>query len=189
MSESFEDRLRKAPAATERAAVGLIRELVPKILFFFVAFLLIFLTFRMFVENYSPVTFPAFTRAAIAALILGKVVPILEWAEGGHHWEKHRRIVVVIARTIVYAMVVMVLGTAERFFRALHDEGSFGGAVHFVLANASTAHFFGLVLLLGIVVGAYLTLEEIDDALGKGTLYRVLLERRAKKDGTTITAS
>jgi len=187
MSGSLHDRMRKAPAATERFAADLFRELAPKVLFFFVAFLLIFLLFRLFVQDYSPVTFPAFTRAALGALILGKVVPLLEWAESGHRYADHRRIVVVVARTIVYAMVVMVLGTAERILAAFREQGSWSGAVDFVAANASTRHFFGLVLLFSIVVGAYLTLEEIDDALGKGAVYRMLLERRGKKVGTTAS--
>jgi len=77
-----------------------------------------------------------------------------------------------------------MLGTAERIFSAFRQQGSWSGAVDFVVANASTRHFFGLVLLFSIVVGAYLTLEEIDDALGKGTLYRLLLERRGSRSST-----
>jgi hypothetical protein len=34
-----------------------------------------------------------------------------------------------------------------------------------------------MVLLISLVVGAYLTIEEIDQALGKGTLLRILFAR------------
>jgi hypothetical protein len=43
------------------------------------------------------------------------------------------------------------------------------------------------VLLLGLVVGSFLTWQEIDDALGEGALLRLLLERRARKIGTTTS--
>ena len=52
-----------------------------------------------------------------------------------------------------------------------------------VIAHASFRHFLGLVLLLGMVVGSFLTWQEIDYALGQGALLRLLLERRAAKHG------
>jgi hypothetical protein len=183
MSGSFQDRLRKAPAATERFAGELFRELAPKILFFFTACLVIFLLFKLFVANYSPVTFPAFTRAAVAALILGKVIPLLDWADRGYKFENHRRIVVALGKTLVYALVVIVLGTAERIFVAFREQGSLSAAMHFVIANASSRHFLGLVLLLSLVVGPYLTFQEIEAALGKGTLFRLLWQRPLERKG------
>jgi hypothetical protein len=51
--------------------------------------------FKLFVSQYQ-IEFAAFTKAAIAALILGKVILLLDWAESGHGTDKtHRRIVVV----------------------------------------------------------------------------------------------
>ena len=85
------------------------------------------------------------------------------------------------ACVLIVTMVVIVLGTCERIFVALHTEGSFGKAIDFVVANASSRHFLGLVLLLSLVVGPYLTFQEIEDALGKGKLFRLLLERPMDK--------
>jgi len=38
-----------------------------------------------------------------------------------------------------------------------------------------------LVLLISLVVGTYLTLQEIDRAMGKGSLIRLLFERPVDK--------
>ena len=51
------------------------------------------------------------------------------------------------------------------------------------IANASSRHFLGLVLLLSLVVGPYLTFQEIEDALGKGMLFRLLWERPTDEPG------
>lgn len=112
MNLHLRERLKRAPAATERLATELFRELAPKVLFFFVSFMLIFVLFKLFVSQYS-IEFSAFAKAAVAALILGKVVPILDWAESGYRFEGYRRIVVVAVKTLSYGLVVMVLGSAS----------------------------------------------------------------------------
>src|SRR5438067_13472438 len=81
--------------------------MAPKVLFFFVAFMLIFLLFKLFVAQYS-IEFSAFTKAAVAALIMGKLIPLLDWAQFGNRFEGHRRIVMVAAKTLIYAFVVIV---------------------------------------------------------------------------------
>jgi len=136
----------------------------------------IFLLFKLFVEQYS-VQYAAFTRAAVAALILGKVVTLLDWAIQRRVAARPRRIVSIAARTIVYALVVIVLGTAEKLFTAYRHQAGAKAAIEQVWSTADIHHFLGLVLLLSLVVGAYLTAQEIDRALGQGGLARLLLER------------
>src|SRR5438105_9755189 len=98
MNQSLQDHLKGAPAATGRLATELFHEMAPKVLFFFVAFMLIFLLFKLFVAQYS-IEFSAFTKAAVAALIMGKLIPLLDWAQFGNRFEGHRRIVMVAAKT------------------------------------------------------------------------------------------
>ncbi len=175
MNPSFQHPYLKVGAAG-RLAANLFSELVPKVLFFFSAFGLIFLLFKLFVAQYS-IEFSAFAKAAVAALILGKVIPILDWAQSGYRFENYRRIVVIASKTLVYALVVMVLGIGERLLETYHKEGSINAAFDFMIANSNGHRFLGLVLLISIVVGLYLTLEEIDRAMGEGSLYRLLFQR------------
>jgi len=159
-----------------RLARELFWDIAPKVAFFFAAFMVIFLLFKLFVRQYS-IEYSAFTRAAVAALVLGKVVPVLDWAEARYAFGRPRRIVSIAAKTIVYALVVIALGTAERLFSASREEGSASAGLSEVLARANADHFLGLVLLLSLVVGAYLTAQEIDRAIGPGGLVRFLSER------------
>lgn len=159
-----------------RIARDLLREIVPKVLFFFAVFLVIFLLFKLFVAQYS-IQYQAFTRAAVAALVLGKVVPLLDWAGACYTRGRPRRIVSITVKTVVYALAVIALGTAEKLFVAYRHQGSARIAVEQVWSNADVHHFFGLVLLLSLVVGVYLAAQEIDRALQPGGLMRLLLER------------
>ncbi len=162
-------------------AAELFRDLAPKVLFFFSAFGLLFLLFKLFVAQYS-IEYTAFAKAAIAALILGKVVPLLDWAQSGYRFDTHRRIVVIAGKTVIYAIVVIVLGIGERMLETYREEGSLRKAVDFMIARSNGHRFLGLVLLISVVVGAYLTLQEIDRAMGEGSLYRLLFQRPVDRE-------
>jgi hypothetical protein len=180
MGLSFHERFKSAPAATGRLARELFREMAPKVLFFFCAFMLIFLLFKLFVAQYA-IEFSAFTKAAVAALILGKAIPILDWAQSGYRFASNRRIVVVACKTAIYALAVTVLGIGERILEAFRKQGSLSAAVNSLIANANVDRFLGLVLLISLVVGTYLTLQEIERAMGEGALFRLFFEPPLKR--------
>jgi hypothetical protein len=164
------------PATILHRLIGLVRELAPTVLFFFVAFLLIFLMFKLFAQRYS-IEFSALSKAAIGALILGKVIPLLDWAGSGHSFATHRRIVVIASKTLIYGLVVTVLAVGEKIFHGVREAGSLQGGISSVIAHANLDRFFGMVLLFSLVVGSYLLLQEIDRAMGKGALLRLLFAR------------
>lgn len=153
----------------------MIREMAPVVLFFFVAFLLIFVMVLLFVSQYE-IEFSAFTRTAIAALILGKVVPLLDWAQSGYRFDNHRRAVVITCKTFIYGLVVLVLGIGERVFHSVREAGSFRDGISRVVANANLDRFLGLVLLISLAVGTFLVMQEISRAMGKGALFRLFFE-------------
>jgi hypothetical protein len=169
----------------KRFLVGLFDEMAPIVLFFFIAFLLIAVMFKLFVAQYQ-IEFSAFTKAAIAALILGKVVALLDWAESGDRFDSHRRIVVVAGKTFLYAFVVIVLGIGEKIFEAYRKAASLGDAVSNLIANANFDRFMGLVLLISMVVFIYLVMQEIEQAMGKGALLRLFFKRPDPTSGSVL---
>lgn len=158
-----------------RALTGLVREMAPVVLYFFVAFGLIGLLYKLFVEQYS-IEFAAFSKAAVAALITGKVVLLLDWTEAGHRLNSYRRAVVVIAKTTIYALAVIVIGLGERIIDSMRKTGSLQAGINALIANANVDRFLGFVLLISLIVGAYLTTQEISRAMGKGALFRLFFE-------------
>ena len=162
-------------ASIEGGLLGLIREMAPVVLFFFIAFLLIFVMFKLFVSQYE-IEFSAFTKAAIAALILGKVVPLLDWAQSGYRFDGYRRAVVIACKTFIYGLVVIVLGIGEKVFHSVREAGSLRDGIGRVVANADLDRFLGLVLLISLTVGSFLTMQEISRAMGKGALFRLFFE-------------
>ncbi len=160
----------------ERRLVNLLREMAPTVLFFFVAFLLIAVMYKLFVAQYL-IEFSAFTRAAVAALVLGKVILLIDWAQSGHNFDSHRRIVVIACKTFVYALAVIALGIGERILKAAREAHSLSEGVNAFIASANLDRFLGLVLLITMGVFLYLLMQEIERPMGKGALFRLLFKR------------
>jgi hypothetical protein len=160
----------------KRSLVGLFHEMAPTVLFFFVAFMLMGVLFKLFVAQYQ-IEFSAFARAAIAALVVGKVILLVDWAEAGRSSSPHRRIVAILFKTFTYAFAVIVIGVGEKILEAARKAHSFSEGVDHLIANANMDRFMGLVLLISMVVFVYLLMQEIENAMGKGALYRLLFER------------
>jgi hypothetical protein len=131
--------------------------------------------FKLFVSQYE-IEFSAFTKAAIAALLLGKVVPLLDWAQSGYRFATHRRALVIACKTFVYGLVVIVLGIGEKVFHSVREAGSLRDGISRVVANANLDRFLGLVLLISLNVGTFLVMQEISRAMGKGALFRLFFE-------------
>ena len=67
MSSAFPKRISSVFATISDGLIGLVREIAPAVLFFFIAFLLIFILFKLFVSQYA-IEFSALSKAAVAAL-------------------------------------------------------------------------------------------------------------------------
>jgi hypothetical protein len=150
-------------------------KMLPAVVFFFVALMAILALLKLIVSQYS-IEFYAFSRAAIGALILGKVVLLMDWAESGRRVSRYPRIVVVACKTLIYGLAVFVLGISERIVRAYRWAADFPDAVRMVLANSNLDRFLACVILISLVVSAYLAGVEINRAMGKGALFTLFFK-------------
>ena len=168
-------KLAKMPSAVGGALEGLVREMAPVVLFFFLAFGLIGLLYKLFVAQYA-IEFSAFSRAAIAALIMGKVVLLLDWAGTGHRFNRYPRIILIAFKTFVYALAVIAVGLGERIWDSVRAAGSFQAGIKALIADENVDRFFGLVLLVSMIIGFYLVVQEVSRAMGKDALFKLFFE-------------
>jgi hypothetical protein len=94
MPDTLQERLTAVPLTVGRRLTGLFWEMAPPVLFFFIALMLIFAVVKLLALQYS-IRFYAFARAAIGALILGKVVLLMEMAEQKRKASRYPRAIVV----------------------------------------------------------------------------------------------
>jgi fumarate reductase subunit D len=178
INRTYQQRLTMGSAAVARWTTEEFLKLLPAVLFFFIALMLILVLLKLFVSQYS-IEFYAFSKAAVGALIMGKVVLLMDWAESRRRASPYPRIVVIACKTFIYGLAVVTLGIGERIIHSYRRTGDFRDAASLVIANANLDRFLGCVLLISLVVSAFLTLEEIDRAMGKGALYALFFRSPA----------
>jgi hypothetical protein len=179
MNRTSRQWLAHGAAVVARWAAGEFLEILPAVLFFFIALMVVLAMLKLFMSQYS-IEFYAFSRAAIGALILGKVVLLMDWAESGHRISTFPRAAVIAFKTLIYGLAVLALGIGERIFHNYRQAGDFSGAVRIVIANANLDRFLGCVLLISLLVSAYLAMEEISRAMGKGALFSLFFKTPAR---------
>jgi fumarate reductase subunit D len=183
MNRTYQQRLSQGAVAIARWTATEFLEILPAVLFFFIGLMVILAMLKLFISQYS-IEFYAFSRAAIGALILGKVILLMDWAESGRRASAYPRAVVIACKTLIYGLAVITLGIGERIFHSYRRVGDLRDAVGIVIANANLDRFLGCVLLISLLVSAYLTMEEISRAMGKGVLFRLFFKPPAQI-GTT----
>jgi fumarate reductase subunit D len=176
MPDKLQQRLIAGPLTVGRRLTGLFWEMLPPVLFFFIALMLIFVVVKLLALQYS-IRFYAFARAAIGALVLGKIVLLMEMAERRRSQSRYPRALVVAFKTVIYAMAVILLEFSERLVRAWHQTDSLREGLATVKANAHFDRFLALLILGCMIIAMYLAMEEISHAMGKGALTRLFFKR------------
>jgi fumarate reductase subunit D len=164
------------PGAAARGIIALVKEMLPPVAFFFIALILIFVVVKLLALQYS-IRFYAFARAVIGAVVLGKIVLLMEMAERRRKASRYPRAIVVAFRTVVYAIAVIIFEFGERIARAWYASGSLREGVALVKAHANLDHFLALLILGCMIIAMYLALEEISHAMGEGALTRLFFKR------------
>ena len=179
MNRTYMQRLSAGMKGVARVTADELIKMVPSAIFFFSALMIILLVLKLFVEQYS-IEFYAFSKAAIGALILAKVILLMDWGESKRHASRYPRAVVVAVKTVIYGVAVIAVWMAERIFDAYRQTGNLGDGVAMMMANANLDRFLGCVLLICLIVSAYLTLQEINRAMGDGALIRLFFTAPAR---------
>jgi hypothetical protein len=176
MSHELQQHLAAVPLTVVKRLKDLFWEMLPPVLFFFIALMLIFMVMKLLALQYS-IRFYAFARAAIGALVLGKIVLLMEMAERKRNASKYPRALVVAFKTVIYAIVVVLFEFGERIVRAWHRTGSLRLGLATVKAHANLDHFLALLILGCMIIAMYLAMEEVSRAMGEGALTRLFFKR------------
>jgi hypothetical protein len=153
-----------------------IREVFPVTLFFFVGFGVVLLIVKLMLVQYAiPMTI--FSRAMVAALIVGKVVLVLEKVRLEDRFPNSPRIVLVAIKTGFYAFCAIVAGCLERIIEAWRATGEFATGVHQAWMHTEIHRFLAVVLCVTILFATYFTFLELDKVMGRGAIAALLFKR------------
>jgi hypothetical protein len=153
-----------------------IRHVLPATIYFFLGFNLVLLTKQLMLEQYL-IQFSGFFIATGAALIVGKVVLVVDKMPFLRRYDHAPLIRPILFKTIVYTFFVFVARLIEALIHYAIDTGHLGGFLHHMEAQFSWDRFIGVQLWIFVLFLGYVTGSEINHLLGDGELGKILFTR------------
>jgi hypothetical protein len=129
------------------------------------------------------IAFHHFSVALVGALVLAKVVLVLEHVTLGAWVRAQPAWVDVILRTALYAFGVFVLLLLEKVFEGRHEHDGFSASLIAQFQQADAIHVWLNTLCLSAALLSYNMLSVVRKHLGKGALLRMFLTPLPEESG------
>ena len=145
---------------------------------FFAAWLGVFMGLKVLILEGYQIRYGSVSAVLIGALVLAKVVLILEHVPLGAWVKKQPVLVDVILRTVLYAFGTFVVMLLEKSFESRHEQGGFGPALMNVFQHRDMPHIWANTICVTGALLFYNLLSALNHHLGSGGLARVFLTNR-----------
>jgi hypothetical protein len=128
----------------------------------------------LILEEYQ-ISFGSASAVLIGALVLAKVVLILEHVPLGG-WLRNQPVLMdVILRTLLYALGTLVVMLLEKAFETRHEQGGFSGALMNVIQHRDMPHIWANTICVTGALLFYNLSSALNRHLGTGGLAHVFL--------------
>lgn len=142
---------------------------------FFAAWLGVFMGLKVLILEDYQIRFGSVSAVLIGALILAKVVLILEHVPLGG-WLRDKPVLVdVLLRTFLYAAGTLVVMLLEKAFESRHEQGGFGPALMNVFQHRDMPHVWANAICVTGALLFYNLLSVLNRRLETGGLAGVFL--------------
>jgi hypothetical protein len=128
------------------------------------------------------IAFHKWSMAVVGALVLSKVVLVLEHVSLGEWVQARPAWVDVILRTVMYTLGVAVVLALEKGFESRHEYGGFAPALRQLLQQADIYHVWTNTIAISGALLGYNALSVVRRHLGKGGLIRIFLSPFPKEE-------
>ncbi len=123
-------------------------------LYFFLWFGILMLLKKLMLKDYN-IEFSGISIAIITALVMAKVVILMELIKLGPWVRRQPAIVDVMIRTIMYTLGVLFVLLLEKAFESRHEEGGFGNAMIRVFQHRDMYKILAGTLVVGLSLFFY----------------------------------
>lgn len=147
-------------------------EAIPPAIFFFIAFQVIAFTHALN-QGETGVALSTFISATIAALVVAKVVLIVDLVPFVNQFPNKPLIYNVAWKTTIYVVAALVVRILEELIPLIGPAGGVGAALDQLLEEVVWHHFWAIHILLVTLFAFYCSLREIGRILGRRELLRM----------------
>ena len=156
------------------AALGReVRELLPAMIFFLIAFHMLSLTKAVLLTDYQ-VTPESTTLATVAAIIVAKTILILDHTALARLFSG-RMVYNLAWKTVLFGTVAGLLRQVEELVPVLLRHGDLGAAIREEIAGISSSHFLVIHMWLFTLLLIYSLASEAAGRVGREQLWAILL--------------
>jgi hypothetical protein len=139
---------------------------------------------RLILAQYE-IEFRGVTFAIVGALVVAKVVVILEKVSLGQ-WVRNRPVAVdVILRTLLYTIGVWIVFLLEKSFESRHEHGGFGPSLMAVFQHRDIHQVWASTIGVCIALLGFIIFSVLKNRFGGHELKRLFLATRLKELGET----
>lgn len=157
-----------------------LRELLPVMLFFFIAFQLLALTQRLMLKEYG-IRASTFLAATIMALVVAKVVVLSDLLPLVNRFPEKPLTYNVVWKTVIYFVASLAVRYVEHLIEFWRKSPSFEAANRRMVAEIVWPHFWAVQLWLLILLLVYCAFRELVRALGREKIIRMFFQEPVKQ--------
>ena len=141
-------------------------EAIPPAVFFFIAFQVIAFTRALMLEQYG-IRVSTFVAASIAALVVAKVVLIVDLLPFVNRFPEKPLIYNVAWKTVIYLIAALLVRYIEHLIPFVREYGDLTQANRHLLDEVVWPHFWFVQIWLMVLFSMYCALREVVRVLGR----------------------
>lgn len=142
---------------------------------YFGSWILALMVIKWLVLAEYAIAFSGWSMALVGALVLAKVVLVLEHVSLGDWVRRQPAWVGVVLRTAFYTLGVALVLIMEKGFEGRHEAGGFGPAVQHLFQRADIYHVWANVICIAGALLGYNGIMVVRRHLGNRELFRIFL--------------
>lgn len=143
--------------------------MIPTAIFFFVSFQLLALTRSLILEEYG-IDVTTFLAATIGALVVAKVVMIVDLLPFVNRYPEKPLIYNVVWKTTLYVLAALVVRFVEHFVDFYHQYGDAANAYARLMDDVIWAHFLVVQIWLTVLFLMYCSFRELTRVVGQDSV-------------------
>jgi hypothetical protein len=140
--------------------------------YFAIVFILMMVMKKLYLKDYD-IEFYGMSQAIIGALIMSKVVILMEMISFGKWVQDQPPIVDVLIRTVLYTAGVAVVIVLEKAFEKRHEVVGFGNAIAYILNHRDVYHVWATTIGSAASIFVYNSFSIVQRLVGKNGLARL----------------
>jgi hypothetical protein len=144
--------------------------------YFAIVFIFMMIMKKLYLKDYD-IEFTGLSQALIGALIMSKVILLLELISLGPWVQRQPPIVDVCLRTLMYTLGVLLVVILEKAYEARHEVSGFGNAISHVLSHRDVYHVWATTLGASASIFFYNAFSVVQRLLGKNGIYNLFFTK------------